>query len=254
MHYDAPRQISLVTIPPEDPHIWEEARFRGKDDRPITHWGMERIPTPMAVPGKYEARLTVDGKTLTEPITILMDPNSPGSEADIDSSVKLQLEIASEIDRISDMANNIEWMRKQLADIEKMPGANPADKERQQQAAKMDEKMQVVEYELFSKPLAASDDKTYISAWKVYYNLMWLNGEIGSGAGDVAGGTDFKPTDTEVQLAHEDEQDLVKAEGDYHNLMTKDLPAFNHTLLEHNAIPVAATGAPAADSPADSPE
>ncbi|HEX4310227.1 MAG TPA: hypothetical protein VHZ25_09385 [Acidobacteriaceae bacterium] len=252
MHYDAPRQISLRTVPPEDPHIWEEARFRGKDERPITHWGMERVPTPLAAPGKYEARLTIDGKTYTEPITILMDPNSPGTEADIDASVRLQLQIAGEIDRISDMANNIEWMRKQLADVEKMLGSNPADKERQKQAKEMDQKMQDVEYEMFSKPLAASDDKTYISAWKVYYNLLWLNGEIGSGAGDVAGGTEFKPTDTEVQLAHQYEQDLAKAEGDYHSLMTKDLPAFNRTLVDHNGIPVAATGAPAPAAPADS--
>jgi hypothetical protein len=246
MHYDAPRLISLRTIPPEDPHIWEEARFRGKDERPVTHWGMERVPTPMAAPGKYEARLTIDGKTLTEPITILMDPNSPGSEADIDASVKLQLQIASEIDRISDTVNNIEWMRKQLADVEKMLASNPADKERQKQAEEMDQKMQGVEYEFLSKPLAASDDKTYISAWKVYYNLLWLNGEIGSGAGDVAGGTDFRPTDTEVQLAHEYEQELAKDEGDYHNLMTKDLPAFNRTLVEHNAIPVVADASPPA--------
>jgi len=254
MHYDAPRQILLHTIPPEDPHIWEEARFRGMDDRPVTHWGMERVPTPMAAPGKYEVRFTVGGKTLTRPITILMDPNSPGSEADIDASVKLQLQISADIDKTSDMVNSIEWMRKQLADVEKMLAANPADKQRKQEADQMDQKMQDVEYELLSRPLAASDDKMYISAWKVYYNLLWLNGEIGSGAGDVAGGTDFRPTDTEVALAHQYEQDLAKAEGDYHDLMTKDLPAFNHTLAEHNTIPVVAAGAPTAVPPPDSPQ
>jgi hypothetical protein len=178
-----------------------------------------------------------------------MDPNCPSSEADIDTSVKLQLQIGSDIDKVSAMVNTIEWMRRQLADVEKMLGSNPADKQRQQQAEQMDQKMQDVEYELLSKPLAASDDKTYISAWKVYYNLLWLNGEIGSGAGDVAGGTDFRPTDTEVTLAHQYEQDLAKAEGDFHDLMTKDLPAFNRTLAEHNTMPVVAAGVPA-DAPA----
>src|SRR6202012_1001253 len=98
MHYEVPRMVTLRTIPPEDPHIWEEARFRGMDSRPVTHWGMERVPTPLAAPGKYEARLTVDGKTLPEPVTILMDPNSPGTEADIDASVRLQLQIGADID------------------------------------------------------------------------------------------------------------------------------------------------------------
>ncbi|MGC2618167.1 MAG: hypothetical protein WA414_03945 [Acidobacteriaceae bacterium] len=250
MHYDAPRLISLHTVPPEDPHIWEEARFRGMDARLVTHWGMERVPTPMAVPGTYEARLTIGGKSFTQPVTILMDPNCPGTEADLEASVKLQLQIASEIDKISDMVNSIEWMRKQLADVEKMLGSNPADKARQQAAEKMDGKMQDVEFELLSRPLAASDDKTYISAWKVYYNLLWLNAEIGSGAGDVAGGTDFRPTDTEVTLAHQYEQDLGKAEEDYHNLMTKDLPAFNHQLADQNTIPVV-SATPPATAPAD---
>ena len=45
MHYDGPRMVTLRTIPPEDPHIWEEARFRGMDSRPVTHWGMGRAPT-----------------------------------------------------------------------------------------------------------------------------------------------------------------------------------------------------------------
>jgi hypothetical protein len=202
----------------------------------------------MAAPGKYEARLTVGGKTFTQPITIVMDPNCPGSEADLEASVRLQLQIGSDIDKISDMVNSIEWMRKQLADVEKMLGSNTADKARQQEAEKFDGKMQEVEYDLLSKPLAASDDKTYISAWKVYYNLLWLNGEIGSGAGDVAGGTDFRPTDTEVMLARQYEQELSKAEGDYHNLMTKDLPALNHGLVEHNTIPLVTAAPPATAS------
>lgn len=245
MHYEAPRLVALRTVPPEDPHIWQEGRFLGKDVRPVTHWGMERVPTPMAVPGKYEAKLTVDGKTYTQPITILMDPSCPGTQADLEASVKLQLQISAEIDKTADMVNTIEWMRKQLGVVEKMLEANPADKARAEAAEQMDQKMQDVEYELLSKPLAASDDKMYISAWKIYYNLLWLNGEIGSGAGDVAGGTDFRPTDVEVKLAQKFGQELVKATADYQNLMTKELPAFNHTLAEHNVTPIAAVGAPA---------
>lgn len=104
--------------------------------------------------------------------------------------------------------------------------------------------MQDVEYELLAKPLAASDDKTYISAWKIYYNLLWLAAEIGPGAGDVAGGDNFRPTDTEVQLFHDIEQKLTKAEADYNNLMVKELPAFNHTLADRKVTPIAITAAP----------
>ncbi|HET9791537.1 MAG TPA: hypothetical protein VFR08_09570, partial [Candidatus Angelobacter sp.] len=236
--------VTLRTIPPEDPHIFEEGRFRGSDSRPVTHWGMERVPTPMAAPGKYQARLTVDGKTYTQPVTILMDPKCPGTQADLESSVKLQLRISSDISKVADMINTIEWMRKQLADVEKMFAANPADKQRAEDARQMDQKMQDVENEMISEPLRASDDKTYISAWKIYYNLLWLNGEIGSGAGDVAGGTDFRPTDIEVKLTEQFEQKLRQAKEDYHTLMTKQLTAFNNTLREDNVMPIASAPAP----------
>jgi photosystem II stability/assembly factor-like uncharacterized protein len=245
MHYQQPHQIALRTIPPEDPQIWEEGRFRGKDSRPVTHWGMERIPTPIAVPGHYEARLTVDGKTLSQPVTILMDPKCEGTEADLEASVKLQLRIGEDVNKVSDMVNRIEWMRKQLADTEKMLSADGGDKQLSQAADTFDQKMQDVEYEMLSKPLAASDDKTYVSAWKIYYNLLWLNGEIGSGAGDVAGGTQWKPTDVEVELTQQLEQQLAKATEDYNNLMEQQVPAFNRTLGEHQVTPIAATGTPA---------
>ena len=242
LHYDPPRTVALRTIPTEDPHIWQEGRFVGMDSRPVTHWGMERVPTPLAAPGKYEARLHVDGQTFTQPVTILMNPHSPGTLSDIEASVKLQLQISGDVDKVSDMVNRIEWMREQLAVAERMLDSDDGDKKTAQAAHEMDQKLQDVEYEMLSKPLAASDDKTYITAWKVYYNLLWLNGEIGSGAGDVAGGAEYRPTDNEVDEVHDIEQKLVKAEADYDNLMKKEVPAFNHTLAEHNVTPIVAGG------------
>ncbi|MGA7351544.1 MAG: hypothetical protein WBX06_10340, partial [Acidobacteriaceae bacterium] len=94
--------------------------------------------------------------------------------------------------------------------------------------------------------LAAGDDKTYITAWKVYYNLLWMNGEIGSGAGDVAGGAEYRPTDTEYGLVRDIEKDLAKAEEDYKSLMTKEVPAFNRSLAERNITPIVSSSAPAA--------
>lgn len=244
MRYAAPTMVTLRTIPPEDPHIWQEGRFFGMDSRPITHWGMEVTPTTLAVPGHYEARLTIDGQTYTQPITILPDPRVPTSQADLEASVKLQLQIRDDVTKTADMINRIEWMRKQLADMEKMESGDQGNPQMLKAATEMDQKMQNVEYELMSKVLAASDDKTYISAWKVYYNLLWLDAEIGAGAGDVAGGDDFPPTDTEVELFHQLEQKLAAATASYNTLMTQQVPAFNRTLAEHSVTPIAAGGAP----------
>ncbi len=66
--------------------------------------------------------------------------------------------------------------------------------------------------------------------YKVYLNLVWLNGQVGTGAGDVAGGADYKPTDTQTGVLQGIEVDLGKAATDFQTFMTRDLPAFNRAM------------------------
>ena len=58
-------------------------------------------------------------------------------------------------------------------------------------------------------------------------NLIWLAGEIGSGAGDVAGGLDYRPTDASLATLASLEVELASAKKAYARLMQVDLPAFN---------------------------
>jgi hypothetical protein len=198
---------------------------------------------PVVAPGTYKMRITVDGESYTQPVEIIKDPSSTGSEADIRSQVSLQLRIRDDINSTSDMVNQIEWMRKQLDDVQKMLKADKAKAELLKSVQAMDEKMQSVEYKLVSKALTTSDDKYFIAAYKIYFNLIWLNGEVGTGAGDVAGGADYKPTDTAFSLTDMIEKDLAAAKVEYRALMEKDVPAFNRTLSAGGITPVAA-GAP----------
>ena len=121
MHYESPRLIALRTATSDNPHIWQEPRFRDADSRPITHWGIAPAEVgPIVAPGKYSVRLTVAGQSFTQPLTVLADPRIPASEADIESSVKTQLRIRDDITRVSDTVNQIEWLRKQLEVLETM--------------------------------------------------------------------------------------------------------------------------------------
>jgi hypothetical protein len=94
---------------------------------------------------------------------------------------------------------------------------------------RMLKRMESVEFKLIQEPLTLSDDKYFIEAYKVYANLIWLNGAVGTGAGDVAGGADFRPTDAQLRVLDNIEQDLAAATADYQTLMSKDVPAFNRT-------------------------
>jgi hypothetical protein len=103
----------------------------------------------------------------------------------------------------------------------------------------MDQKMQDVEYKFISRADALSDDKYYSIPEKIYLHLIWLNGEVGTGAGDVAGGVDNPPTDTAAAILETVEKDLAEAQTNYQNLIEKELPAFNRSLLDKGITPIA---------------
>ncbi|MBI3493748.1 MAG: hypothetical protein HY047_18525 [Acidobacteria bacterium] len=231
LRHDAPRLVALRTTPAENPHIWEEPRFRGQDTRPVTHWGLEPAQVgPVVVPGKYTVKLTVDGQSYTQPIEILKDPKVSASQADLDLSVKLQIRLRDDISAAADMINAIEVMRKQLEDVQKAFRNDASKAALLKQVADMDKKLYDVETKLLEPAQMTSDDKYFQQAYRVYMNLIWLNGEVGPGAGDVSGGADFAPTDTSVNMMEGIEKDLNAAKAEYRTLMDRDVPAFNRAI------------------------
>ena len=233
LRYGAPRLVGLRTTPAENPHIWEEPRFRGRDTRPVTHWGLDQAQVgPIVAPGTYTVKLTVDGKTLTEDLVVLKDPKVTTSDADFDLSVKTQLRIRADINQTSDIINHIEGMRKQLED---MAAANRGVRGREdiaKAASDLNLKMQAVEEKLLERAQWTSDDKYFRQAYRIYLNLIWLNGEVGPGAGDVAGGADFRPTDTSLALLDQLEGQLSASKKEYEALLASDLAAFNKVMTE----------------------
>src|SRR5205085_9231818 len=102
LHYESPRLVALRTAAPENPHIWNEPRFRDADSRPITHWGTRPAEVgPIVLPGDYSVKVKIDGQAYTQKLTIMPDPKSPGSEADLQASVKMLLQIREDISKVS---------------------------------------------------------------------------------------------------------------------------------------------------------
>jgi hypothetical protein len=174
--------------------------------------------------------LRADGQTQTQPIEILRDPKVPTSNADLDLSVRLQLRLRDNISAAADMINTIEVMRKQLEDVQKAYRDDASRAALIRQVQEMDKKLFDVESKLLEPAQMTSDDKYFQQAYRVYMNLIWLNGEVGPGAGDVSGGADFAPTDTSVSVLETIEKDLNAAKSDYKTLMERDIPAFNRAI------------------------
>lgn len=226
LRYDSTKQVALRTLPPDNPHIWEESRFKGKETRPINHWGIQGPQSvgPIAAPGRYTARLTADGVVQSRPFVVIKDPSIPRSEADLQASTRLQQKIAGDMNETAEMVNRLELLRKQVEDQVK---ANAAKPDVVAELKALDKKMWEVESILVSKTDVHSDDKWFVERYRVYMNLIWLMGEVGTGAGDVAGGADFKPTDQQHLILAEIRKDLDKARVAYKRLMETEIKAFN---------------------------
>jgi photosystem II stability/assembly factor-like uncharacterized protein len=273
LRHDSPRVVALRTMAPDNSHIWQEPRFRDADSRPITHWGSQPGEVgPIAAPGAYVVRLKVDGESYTQPLTVLSDPHSPGSAADIDLSVKTLLRIRDDISRVSDTVNQLEWLRKQIEVVETM--LRPAKKhdkpkppiveegdeydpepaeapplvlneaqERQKKelleaAEALDKKLQAVETRLVSPALRNSDDKYFVQPYGTYLDLIWLNAEIGTGGGDVAGSADFAPSAGQLGLLNTYEADAAGVDSDYRKVLQDDVPPFDQALERANLAPL----------------
>jgi len=242
LHHESPRPVALRTTPPENPHIWEEPRFQNAETRSITHWGLAQAEVgPIAAPGRYTVRLTAGGQSYTQPLDILRTPDSHGSDADLQSSVRLQLRVRDDISAVSDMTNQIEWMRRQLEDQHKTVQAKA---ELMKTMDTIDQKLQDVEYKMITRADALSDDKYFQTAYKLYQNFIWLNGEIGTGAGDVAGTGDWGPTETAIGLVLDLEKQLQAVQAEYKSVMEKDVPAYNQSISGSGLSPLKTTGAP----------
>jgi hypothetical protein len=275
LRYESPRVVALRTVAPDNPRIWQEPRFRDADSRPITHWGSKPAEVgPMVAPGGYSVRLKVDGQPFVQALTIVRDPRSPASEADLQLSVKTQLTIRDNISQVADSVNQIEWLRKQLETITAMlRPAKPAEKPQPQiveegdeaepepspaparvlgeveepqraqllkAAEDLDQKLQTVESRLASRALRNSDDKYFVEADGVYLDLIWLNAEVGTGGGDVAGGADFAPTEAQLESLKALEGERASVDVDLRQILQGDLPAFNQALMHANLTPLLA--------------
>ena len=238
LRYDGPRQVAFRTTPPDNPHIWEEPRFKGKDTRPVVHWGIEgaQVTGPIVTPGKYGVRVRIGSQLFTRSIDVHKDPSIEASASDLLASTAMQIRIRDDMNATADMVNNLEALRRQIEDDLK---ANAGNVGAERALRDIDQKLLAVELRLVSRTEMHSDDKWYVESYKVYQNLIWLNGVVNSGAGDVAGGADERPTDASIGVLDGLSKELNAARADYRAAMERDVPAFNRTAASLGVRPLA---------------
>lgn len=99
--------IRLLTAPMYAEHI-------GVDEEGRPAPGASRISILMP-PGQYTVRLDVDGARHEQPLTVIKDPHSAGTEADIRAQIAFLREVRDDVVRAGEAVHRVEAMRVQLA-------------------------------------------------------------------------------------------------------------------------------------------
>ena len=102
--------------PPAFVHWWEHVTGAIPGDTPASPEG------PMVVPGVYNLKLTVDGKSSTQQVTVKNDPRSPATPADLRAQYELQVKLYDGTRQSWDAYHQVDAMREAVA---RVASANP---------------------------------------------------------------------------------------------------------------------------------
>ncbi len=102
-----------------------------------TYWG----PTgPLAAPGNYIVRLTANGKSSSQPLTIKMDPRGKATQAELIRQFELASRLAARLGEVSSAMQKAGELRKQIEARKKESTGNP---ELQQALAALEQRIEV---------------------------------------------------------------------------------------------------------------
>jgi len=139
---------------------------------------------PVVLPGTYTARMTVNGQSYRQPLTIVKDPRSATSDADLREQFHFLMRIHDKTTQANDAVKMIRNVKAQLADrSRKMPPDKSAAFASVAKA--LTDRLSAVESEIYQvKNQSGQDPLNY---------PIRLNNKIAALSG-VVGGTDAKPT------------------------------------------------------------
>jgi len=232
LRYTRPAVPKLRTPPPGKPFV----RTGPDGTRPLVTWDLDlSLRGPLVPPGSYQVRLTVGDSaataaTLTQSLTVLKDPNTVASDADVLAQTRLALAIRAAQDSVARMINRLEWVRKQLADLtgqlrgDTALAGDSSAKRLAGLADSLDRHASAVEGALFDVHLTGAREDAFRSPMQLYGRLAALQSDVSES------GADFAPTTQQQGVYELFAQRLVDASGRFAGFMERELPAFGAEL------------------------
>jgi photosystem II stability/assembly factor-like uncharacterized protein len=121
-----PKPPALETTPGMHRFVWDLRWSSSGAAGDVEDEGFGAPPGPRAVPGTYQVKLTIDGKSFTQPLVVKMDPRSSASVKVLADQLRLGLEIFGEARKGHHTAAEITSVKKHLDELKPQLADKPA--------------------------------------------------------------------------------------------------------------------------------
>jgi len=181
---------------------------------------------PLALPGNYQVRLTANGKNVTAPFEVKIDPRVTTSPSDLEKQFKLEMDVREQLNRVYYAVNQIQDVREQLDGLKKRLVPGGSSKPLFDGASALDAKLIGVRDPLINFKISASED-SLAYAPGIDARLAFLSMAVG-------GFADSAPTEAQFQ-----EFDKLKKQTDellasWEQVRNADLTTFQKLAAEQN--------------------
>ena len=112
---------------------------------------------PLALPGDYQVKLTVGGKSQTAPLHVAIDPRTKGSEAALQKQFTLSMQVNDRSSQLHQAVNEIRDLKSQIQTLHKRFGDDQRLKPALDASDALDHKMSEVEQRLIQVNMKGSE-------------------------------------------------------------------------------------------------
>jgi len=217
LRYDPTPEFKLRTSPPDFPEMKV-----GPD-------GLRKFPTggPLSVlvpPGTYTVKLKAAGRELTQSLVVKKDPNTTGTEADVQAQTKTLLDVRTRVTEATEIINQTEAVRAQVESLKKVLPDTEAGKSVSAAADQLNAKVIGLESHLFNLTATGRGQDFLRTPSQLTEKLLHL--------ADVVSLNDFRPTDQELEVLGILTKQLAAYQEQWRQIVAADVQTFNSAVRE----------------------
>jgi hypothetical protein len=211
------RAAQVTAVAGMNRFVWD-MRYEDAERVPGAILWAGRLDGPMAVPGVYQVRLTVDDTSLTESWEWRKDPRLDTTQADFQAQFNLLIKIRDKLTEVNTSINELRAVRRQVDDLLKKIEDFPDAKEIEEAGDNLKAKLKEIEDVLIqSKSKSGQDPLNY---------PILLDNKIAALVG-VVSSADARPTDQAYTVFEELSREADTQIEKLKNVLETDLPVFN---------------------------